>query len=90
MKSCYRLTHGLQDKLVLSDGQGRLDADSQLRGLYNTTGLHLHLERERQIIEEDVEGKTGKQGRKCREIKRKGQDETNGREKKRMRQEVCP
>lgn len=42
------LTHGLQDKLVLSDCQGRLNTDSQLGGLYDRTGLHLHLESEQQ------------------------------------------
>ena len=28
--SCYGLTHGLQDKLVLSDSQRRLDTNGQL------------------------------------------------------------
>lgn len=41
-----RLTHGLQDKLVLSDGQWRLDADGQLGRLDNTAGLHLDLHRD--------------------------------------------
>lgn len=73
-KGCYKLTHGLQDELVLSDSQRRLNADGQLRGLDDRTGLHLHLERGRQVLVGRHGGKNKTYDtRKCREIKqRKG------------------
>lgn len=75
-KGCYTLTHGLQDELVLSDSQRRLNADGQLRGLDDRTGLHLHLERGRQVLvgrHRERQGSKTYDTRKCREIKqRKG------------------
>lgn len=50
------LTHVLQDKLVLSDGQRRLNADHQLGGLDDGAGLDLHLADKREGLVMEVEG----------------------------------
>lgn len=50
------LTHVLQDKLVLSDGQRWLNADHQLGGLDDGPGLDLHLADKREGLVMEVEG----------------------------------